>query len=63
LDLLAVVHSKPLKKKKSHPFLAKMQVSLHTKKFKHIPSLVPYLLTDFFDLKTANSSIKTAAQC
>jgi hypothetical protein len=44
------------------PFLAEVQVSLHSKKFKHIPSLCPYLLTDFFDLKTANSSTETAVQ-
>ncbi len=62
--MLAVVHSKPLKKKKiSHPLPAKVLVSLHTKKFKHIPSLMPYLLTDFFDLKTVNYSTETAVHC
>jgi hypothetical protein len=34
-----------------YPFPAKVQVPLHTKMFKQIPSLCPYLLTDFFDLK------------
>jgi hypothetical protein len=45
------------------PFPAEMQVSLHTKKFKQIPSLCHYLLTDFFDLKTVNSLTETAIQC
>jgi hypothetical protein len=39
--------------------VAKLKVSLHTKKFKPILSLCPYLLAKFFDLKTANSFIET----
>jgi hypothetical protein len=35
-----------------------VQVSLHTQKFKPIPSLCPYLLTDFFDLKLLTPPLK-----
>jgi hypothetical protein len=37
-----------------------VQVSLHSKKLGQIDSLCSYLLTDFFDLKTANSSTESA---
>ncbi len=43
-------------------FPTEVKVSLHPKKFRQSHCLWPYLLTDFFDLKSANSSTESTVQ-